>query len=325
MTRDLAGRGLLREGLNDWRERGVSSLAETARSLHGRLAGPAPARVAIITGFFIPGANPPAAETDGPPGAVLLADLLRAFGAECRLVTDSHCAASLAIAMRAADLAPDTLTVVDAVDAEPDWLDSQSTVIAIERVGPSHTSASLAAQTRRGPVPTDEFERLVPQSHRDRCHNMRGDLIDTWTAPLWRLIESTRRRGGLTIGIGDGGNELGMGRIPWEDLQQRLSGSQAGWVPCRVATDFLLLAGVSNWGGFALGAALCAFQNDLGPLARWTSDRHRRLLHEMVAEGPAVDGVSRRQEPTVDGLPLDVHLALFEEMQAAVRAGERGA
>src|SRR5262245_45478121 len=29
--------------------------------------------VAIATGFYIPGANPPAAETDGPPGAVLLA------------------------------------------------------------------------------------------------------------------------------------------------------------------------------------------------------------------------------------------------------------
>src|SRR5262245_44591171 len=38
--------------------------------------------VALVTGFFIPGANPPAAETDGPPGTVVLAETLRQLGVE---------------------------------------------------------------------------------------------------------------------------------------------------------------------------------------------------------------------------------------------------
>ena len=39
----------------------ISSLAEKGR------------KVAIITGFYIPGGDPPATETDGPPGALILA------------------------------------------------------------------------------------------------------------------------------------------------------------------------------------------------------------------------------------------------------------
>ena len=48
-------------------------------------------RVAIVTGFFIPGAAPPAAETDGPPGALVLAQTLQALGIDSLMVTDEFC------------------------------------------------------------------------------------------------------------------------------------------------------------------------------------------------------------------------------------------
>ena len=44
--------------------------------------------VGIVTGFYIPGAAPPAAETDGPPGALALARALQALGRQVHLITD---------------------------------------------------------------------------------------------------------------------------------------------------------------------------------------------------------------------------------------------
>ena len=44
--------------------------------------------VSILTGFYIPAAEPPAAETDGPLGAVQLAAAVGRLGGTARLVTD---------------------------------------------------------------------------------------------------------------------------------------------------------------------------------------------------------------------------------------------
>jgi hypothetical protein len=49
-----------------------------------------------------------------------------------------------------------------------------------------------------------------------------------------------------TIGIGDGGNEIGMGKIPWEVIRRNIPGG--GRIACRVPTSFLLVCGISNWG-----------------------------------------------------------------------------
>ncbi|MGC4747659.1 glutamate cyclase domain-containing protein [Micromonospora sp. DT201] len=67
---------------------------------------------AVLTGFFIPGAEPPAAETDGPIGAVQIAAALRLLGGRCRLVTDEPCAPVVEAAVASAapglpvDIAP---------------------------------------------------------------------------------------------------------------------------------------------------------------------------------------------------------------------------
>ena len=56
-----------------------------------------------------------------------------------------------------------------------------------------------------------------------------------------------------TIGIGDGGNEIGMGKVH----QMVVDGIKNGQhIATTVATDHLITSGVSNWGGSALVAAL---------------------------------------------------------------------
>src|ERR1700758_3553128 len=75
--------------------RNISALFDAAR---GGLWGAASAlvsarsgRVGLITGFYVPQGTPPAAETDGPVGAALLAKALEAVGIRCRVATDEPC------------------------------------------------------------------------------------------------------------------------------------------------------------------------------------------------------------------------------------------
>ncbi|XP_022085975.1 D-glutamate cyclase, mitochondrial-like isoform X5 [Acanthaster planci] len=56
-----------------------------------------------------------------------------------------------------------------------------------------------------------------------------------------------------TSGIGDGGNELRMGKV--RDMVH-LDIPQGPTITCSVASDFLLTAGVSNWGGYAVAVGL---------------------------------------------------------------------
>src|ERR1700690_1065265 len=55
------------------------------------LAASAAPRIGLITGFFVPGGDPPAAETDGPAGAALMALGFVRGGLICRLATDTIC------------------------------------------------------------------------------------------------------------------------------------------------------------------------------------------------------------------------------------------
>lgn len=292
-------------------------LAEAAEALLNS-AGP----VWIVTGFYIPAASPPAAETDGPPGAALLADTLTRLGRPVRILTDELCAPVVEGAVRIAGGDRGIVIGCPTVDAEwpacRDRLWSRETpglLLAIERVGPSHTLNSLAAQRRPGAPPREEYLRRVPAETWDRSFNMRGVCIDAQTAPLHRLFEEAAVRGLPTIGIGDGGNEIGMGAVPWEDLVARLPGDQSARIPCRIATDWTILAGVSNWGGYALAAAVAVLAGRQELLQRWTTERHRSALELLVRETGAVDGVTRLAEPTVDGLPFETYIQPWEGMR----------
>ncbi len=84
-----------------------------------------------------------------------------------------------------------------------------------------------------------------------------------------------------------------------------------------VGVDHLVVAGVSNWGGYGVVASLSRLaRRDL----LHTPELERRLVEACVAAG-ASDGVTRRREPTVDGLPIEVHGAVVELLRLAARSG----
>lgn len=265
--------------------RGIAPLAAAARGgLLGAarsIAGhPAP-HVAVLTGFYIPAATPPAPETDGPVGAAQLAAALRRAGVTVRLVTDDLCAGAVRAAARAAGCGDVPLDRLDAA------VSGLTHVVAIERVGPAADGV---------------------------CRNMRGDDITRFTASAEPLFHPPRVR----IGIGDGGNELGMGSLPPGLVASNVPLGER--IACAVGCDHLLVCGISNWGAAALVAALALLWEDRREalLFGLTEEAEREVLRAAVEEGPAVDGVLRRQALSVDGLEWEEHARVLRELRAVV-------
>lgn len=287
--------------------------------------------VGIVTGFCVDSAHPPAAETDGPPGALFLARVLQSLGIEVDLVSDAYGLPLLAAGCEACGLPRGRVhefPAGDPADVDP-WIDAALTagparrwthLVSVERAGPSHTRGSLLAQPRTGPAPVERFERQVPSISRDVCHNMRGMPIDHLTAPVHRLFDAiaARQLPITTLGIGDGGNEIGMGCVPWETLCEAIGQGPGELTACRVATNYLLLAGVSNWGAYALALASAALRGRRDVVAAWTVADERRLIELLVRDAGAVDGVTGQRVATVDGLPLEAYLAPLADVLALV-------
>ncbi len=324
--------------------RGLTGIAEAAAAEGNVLREAATSlatskKVGIVTGFCIPDALRPAAETDGPPGALYLALTLAELGIEPLLISDSFGIPLLEAGCDVRGLPRDWIkpfpfeplgererNAPHLSQTTDDWIAEfesgagadMTHLVTIERCGPSHTLESLAAQDC-DEIALAEFEREVPVEHRDACHNMRGIDITAFTAKTHRLVERCARRGDVvSIGIGDGGNELGMGRIPWQRLRSAISFGPASQIACRVATDHLLVCGVSNWGGYALAVGVASARGQIDKLRQADVESERALIEYITRETKAVDGVTRLREATVDGLPLETYLQILAGLRRAV-------
>ena len=180
-------------------------------------------------------------------------------------------------------------------------------------MGPSHTARSFLAQRRAAPTSIEDFDRDVPAISRNVCHNMRGVPIDAYTGRTHRLFEAIAKRHlpVTTIGIGDGGNEIGMGAIPWESLREAITVGPAGRVACRIATNYTLLGGISDWAAYALAFAVCRLRGESSCAAGHDEQALGTLIETLVREAGAVDGVTAQREASVDGLPLETYLQVF--------------
>lgn len=285
---------------------------------------------AIVTGFCVADSNPLAPETDGPPGAVLLAQAIGACGGAAELVSDHWSSGLLRAGVELGPYGCDVCEFPPELERaelqgcaeQQAWADDflrrltadgmrEGLLISIERVGPAHSDVSAARGAADTRATAAEFLAAVPVEDRDRCHNMRGLMIDHVTAPLHLLFERSMelRLPVHTIAVADGGNEIGCGKIPWEVLKTALRSPVAARIACRVPTDELIVCGVSNWGAYALAEALLALAGPSDLQSRWPAAQRiaeqRLLIETMVRDGGAIDGVTRRAEPTVDGLSLD--------------------
>jgi hypothetical protein len=269
----------------------------------------------IVTGFLIPNASPVAAETDGPLGALFLARALSPCGVKVTIATDSFCQKAVEIGLEECELRSQVPVVVLPPDAEMTpksyWqtLGEAATkithLIALERVGPSHTPESVLRQSGGNAERKRDFDCEVSQVYHNRCQTMRGFDVTRLMSPAHLLFEMASRQNPRiqTIGIGDGGNEIGMGKIPWEIIHRNISGG--GKIACRIATDDLIVCGISNWGAYALATGVRTLRNVRPEDNLYDPERERALLQLMVENGPLVDGLLGTQTLSVDGLPFE--------------------
>ncbi|MGL4552462.1 MAG: glutamate cyclase domain-containing protein [Gemmataceae bacterium] len=151
-------------------------------------------------------------------------------------------------------------------------------------------------------------ERVGPAAD-GRCYTMRGiDITDRMTDV--RPLLAGRR----TVGVGDGGNEVGMGKLPPELIARHIRGGDK--IACRVATDHLVVAGISNWGAWALGVGTALV---LGRVPAIDLEMERRVLRRMIDEGGLIDGVTGRAELSVDGLAWDDYVRPLAAMKEMLR------
>lgn len=271
-------------------------------------------RVAVVTGFFIPAAEPPAGETDGPPGALFVARALTPLGIHVALASDPFCLQALVAGLRACGL-ENTVRLVEIPSASTcmgeaeyclklhEQLGAPTHLISLERVGPTHTPQTLRTSGAT-PQQMREYMTSVAPEYRGRCHSMRARDITTLMRPAHLPFEN-RIAGMTTIGIGDGGNEIGMGKIAWDVIRRNIP--RGDLVACRTATDLLVVCGVSNWGGYALSAGIRLLRNAPRDPSLFDARREHELLQTMVTAGPLVDGVTSQSVATVDNLSMEVH------------------
>ncbi len=241
----------------------------------------------VLTGFIIPSVEPPRFETDGPLGAVFLMRAFAELKVWSKFATDQGCYAAIIRGLMESGI-PHSWVQKNTRSDDILWIDNiappgrdvrlATHVIAIERPGPAADG---------------------------RCRTMRGRDITDLIAPVDHLFfrDDGSSLGWETIGIGDGGNEIGMGKVPPETVAANVPNGEA--IHCRVPTDRLIVAGVSNWGAYALAAGVYVLQDVRPTTDLFDPDREKRILETMVRAGPLVDGVTGKQTATVDGLSWD--------------------
>jgi hypothetical protein len=246
----------------------------------------------------------PAGETDGPPGAAILARLVAALGGVPILLTEADYVDNLAatalaagLGLRSRDVAREiawttaVLPLSNGSDAEVEaegLLDQfdPSLLISIEKIGPNPAGTA---------------------------HTASGGPTDSSRARAECLFDLGHARGVPSLGIGDNGNEIGFGLVLDAVHRFKPRGDVLG---TRVATDVLVPANCSNWGAYAIAAALAIIRND--PSLLHTAEDEARIITACV-DHHAVDGSTGRHILEVDGMPLSVQCALVDMLQAIVR------
>ena len=237
--------------------------------------------VIITTGFYI--LNAGTIETDGPPGAIMLAEALSRMGKKVTLLIDSNDAGIMQQGMDAIGCTVDLVLIRD-------------------------DGGGIAAHEVITPDTTHFIALERPGQASDGCYyNITGHDLSPHIAPLDDLFLHAQSNNITTIGIGDGGNELGLGKV--SDLVD-------SHVPdgrpfsCQTVADYCICAGVSNWGGYGMAALLSIIASkNLMP----RPSKLARLLCAITDAG-AVDGITYMNTPSVDGLDEAWEHSLFSTM-----------
>lgn len=151
-------------------------------------------------------------------------------------------------------------------------------------------------------------------------HNMKGLDVSRMVAKFDYLFEAAKECGIFTMGMGDGGNELGMGAIK-ETIRKHIPYGAECQCPCKsgMAAEFEpdlgLTATVSNWGAWGVEAMLAAMLGKLDVLH--TGNLEMRALNAACDAG-CVDGITGFAQPLEDSVPGETCASMVEILRVMV-------
>ena len=243
--------------------------------------------VLILTGFYVKGSW----ETDGPPGAVAIGRALEALGRKVIYITDGAAPMLRGLVGRPKD----KVREFPITGREASKIAARSILTAVK--------PGLAISIERCGM-TKESKLYL---------NMRGIDISEHTAKLDYLFQGVKKN----VAIGDGGNEIGMGSV-YEHIP-----AVSTLVPDPAVTpaDHLIIASVSNWGGYGLVACLSILTGkDLLP----STEEEFKMVKKWIDLG-GVDGISGEKVYTVDNMDAGQTANILSRLHQEVAASREAA
>jgi hypothetical protein len=254
--------------------------------------------VYIITGFVLRSYEK--AETDGPIGALALARaLVVAFDAKPIIVCPEEALGAV-----------ERLAAVMGLHSSQALSDVQNSSLTVgilvfsKEVGDALPVADLLIANAR---PDYAISIEAPGANEKGVyHNAVGLDVSALEAKSDLLFSTLQRSGVPTLAIGDLGNECGMGALK-ATIDQYIPYAAAGSCKCGcgggiaavTAADEVLTATVSNWGAYAISAALGYLTRNTDAI--YTPELEDRALLAATEAGlidvygwriPAVDGIN---------------------------------
>lgn len=226
--------------------------------------------VVLTTGFFVNGFP----ETDGPAGTMVMAKALAKLGFSPVIVAEPFARAYFA--------------------------ECDVAVLCVQKSYRAQDYEELLDKIN--PVGLISIERCGRNSDGDYL-NMRGKSVGNLTSSIDEMFLAAAGKI-PTVGIGDGGNEIGMGAL-LGPIHATLSIN-----PCIVPVDKPVVASVSNWGAYGLAGCL---EELSGEFLLPNLDEVENFLNYTVSIG-SVDGVSGENVPTVDGYELSTSREVYRSI-----------
>ena len=245
-------------------------------------------RIVIVTGFTIAACG--IGETDGPSGSIALASALEKLGKQVLIITDSYSEIILKSLITVMNLkAP--LLIRRNEQCEAEFLSLWDTfkpdlLVGLERPG----------RTESGKV-----------------FSMHALDITSFCPDTDFLFYHARNHNIPTVCIGDGGNEVGMGKVKDLIIKQVPLGET---IVAAFSADVLLSCGVSNWGGIGL-VGLLSLLSESNLLHE---DDQEEAMIQAMADSGAVDGVLKKVGTTIDGFSLEENLQILKDVRKVVMA-----
>ncbi|NXE24208.1 GLUCM protein, partial [Ardeotis kori] len=301
-------------------DRGIIHLLRQDELLKACLSISHARSVLITTGFPTHFAYEPPEENDGPPGALAIAAILQALEKEVAIVTDQ----------RAMNL--NKKIIEEAVQLG--ILKRPVPLLSYQR---ESADSALMFLCENGNPGRPRFDHLIAIERAGMAadgnyYNARKINIKHLVDPIDELFLAAQTIPGVTTtGVGDGGNELGMGKVK-DAVKKHIKNGDV--IACDVEADFTIVAGVSNWGGYAIACALYILRTcevhdrylrkavgfpQLSKKMVWLSalpsvTKEEKLLKTLV-QHRVRSGKTASLEMEVDGLPFyNTHSLMIEKL-----------